>query len=158
MQSQDKENTFTFLCPMTQENERINVCLFRKRKKWMGQEIASSICACAMDAGKCAAVEMQKDEGRQGRAMAYTDNTSKISRIPAEILAKVKRCIATITMMGRYPDLSHDQRERLSTSDLSETPAKAGRGKKKIEKDDILIGADTDMSASLNKALDNDKI
>lgn len=165
--SRDKENKFTFDCPISKETERFVVCSHRKTQKWMGRRIGSSLCACAMDAGKCPVVEMHKVESRSGRQNVFFDAVGKISSIPRDILAKINRCFATPTMIGSYPDLSLAEKTTLTSTDLSDAPVRekskgSSRGKRKVDPGSASSSLETatgsgDMADMLNDAISKEE-
>ena len=126
-------NKAKVLCTMTQSEEFVRLCVYRRNRKWRGKGSGSDLCDCAMDAGKCLVARMMTTE-RSAKMVMFFSATDKVIAAPKDVVNNVSAVIATGDMLSKYPMLTTEERERLSTATINfDGQPKKGKGKIKAQ-------------------------
>ena len=118
-------NKCSFTCPVTGQSEQVAICAFKRNRVYRGKSSGTSVCTCAIHAGKCVITRvMQSPEEKLQQH--FTSTTEKSVKVPDELAKTVAAIIVPTELLNRFVDIDEHDMERLT----SVTPREGKKGKK----------------------------
>lgn len=125
------DNKLRFRCPAVGTEEFYLACIMRRYRHWRGESIDRADCATCMNASKCPALEMIREECVANKSIFFAAD-DRLRTLPARILERVQR-IVVLPMHGMHTGIDPARLSQLVGRDAVVPTAlavPAGHGRK----------------------------